>query len=153
MSGVLGNPDIFPCYFFLDYGLRRDSSKLSSDQLAQMLKLLPTHEEENLLSNLSEQDKSNLGKPELYHISYFSVSFSFILHLFDKMRYLLEIMKIPKLDLKLECWHFSLTFPVKVSDLKTVRTTTLPICFSFCFVCYLFLCYYLFCFCSISVLF
>jgi len=34
------------------------------------------------------------------------------------MRYLLEIMKIPKLELKLECWYFSLTFVAKVAELK-----------------------------------
>jgi len=74
-----------------------DTSKLSGEQLAQMLKLLPTPEEIELLSKVPEQDKPNLGKPE----SYF-----------------LQLMAIPRFGSKLECWYLSLTFDSKVAEIK-----------------------------------
>jgi len=46
-----------------------DSTKLSSDQVGQMLKHLPTTDELSLLTSIPEQDKSNLGKSELYPLS------------------------------------------------------------------------------------
>lgn len=43
-----------------------DSNSLTSEQLGQMLKLLPNQEEINVLKEYPVEERSNLAKPELY---------------------------------------------------------------------------------------
>lgn len=92
-----------------------DSSNLTSEQIAQMLKLVPTPEEITLILEYPTYEKHNLGKPELYLflliLSTIFVTFSI---------YMLEIIKVPNFAAKLECWFFCSTFDNKATDLKLV---------------------------------
>ncbi|XP_073129440.1 formin-like protein 18 isoform X2 [Henckelia pumila] len=76
--------------------LTLDDSKLDIDQVDNLIKFCPTKEEMELLKNYSG-NQENLGKCE---------------------QFFLELMKVPRVELKLRIFSFKIQFHSQVSDLR-----------------------------------
>ncbi|KAK3019968.1 hypothetical protein RJ639_003015 [Escallonia herrerae] len=85
-----------PLPYVINAILALDSSALDIDQVENLIKFCPTKEEMEMLKNYSG-DKDMLGKCE---------------------QFLMELMKVPRVESKLRVFSFTITFSSQVNDLK-----------------------------------
>jgi len=79
--------------------IRLDDVLIDVDGLMQLCQFTPTTEEKDILATYVDEAPPNLGKPE---------------------RYFIAVMGIPRLQLRLEAWHFKRVFDEKFAYAQTI---------------------------------